>query len=32
KRELGPDDRIYVGGWTRLVIRAATDDERATLR
>jgi FHA domain-containing protein/zinc ribbon protein len=32
RRELGPDDRIYVGGWTRLVIRAATDDERATLR
>lgn len=32
RRELGPDDRVYVGGWTRLVVRAATDDERATLR
>ncbi len=31
KHELGPDDRIYVGAWTRLVIRSATDDERATL-
>lgn len=31
KHELGPDDRIYVGAWTRLVIRAATDDERSTL-
>ncbi|MFL6028045.1 MAG: FHA domain-containing protein [Friedmanniella sp.] len=31
RHELGPDDRIYVGAWTRLVIRAATDDERATL-
>lgn len=31
KRELGPDDRVYVGAWTRLVIRAVTDDERSTL-
>lgn len=26
--EFAPDQRIYVGGWTRIVIRAATDDER----
>jgi len=31
KRELNPDDRIYVGAWTRLVIRQATDEEKATL-
>ena len=31
RHELRPDDRIYVGAWTRLVIRAATDDERAGL-
>lgn len=31
KHELGSDDRVYVGAWTRLVIRSATDDERATL-
>lgn len=31
KRELGPDDRIYVGAWTRLVIREATEDEIASL-
>ncbi|HEX8487203.1 MAG TPA: FHA domain-containing protein [Propionibacteriaceae bacterium] len=31
KRELEPDDRIYVGAWTRLVIRAATEDEQASL-
>jgi hypothetical protein len=31
KHELRSDDRVYVGAWTRLVIRAATDDERATL-
>ena len=29
KRELGPDDRVYVGAWTRLVVRAATEDEQA---
>ncbi len=27
--ELAPDQRIYVGAWTRIVIRRATDDERA---
>jgi FHA domain len=31
KRELNSDDRVYVGAWTRLVIRRATDDEQATL-
>ena len=31
KHELAPDDRIYVGAWTRLVIRPATEDELATL-
>jgi hypothetical protein len=31
KRELEPDDRIYLGAWTRLVIREATEDEIATL-
>ena len=31
KQELDSDDRIYVGAWTRIVIRQATDDERATL-
>lgn len=31
KQELAPDDRIYVGAWTRVVIRRATDDERSTL-
>lgn len=29
KTELDEDDRIYVGAWTRIVVRAATDDERA---
>ena len=28
KHELGPDDRVYLGGWTRLVVRAATEDEQ----
>jgi hypothetical protein len=27
KREVGPDDRIYVGSWTRLVIRKADPGE-----
>ena len=27
KHELAADDRIYVGAWTRIVIRRATDDE-----
>lgn len=31
KRELEPDDRIYLGAWTRLVIREATEDELAGL-
>ncbi len=26
--ELSPDQRIYVGAWTRIVIRRATEDER----
>jgi hypothetical protein len=29
KRELNPDDRLYIGAWTRLVIRPATDEEKA---
>lgn len=31
KHELRPDDRVYVGAWTRLVIREATEDERSSL-
>jgi FHA domain/zinc-ribbon domain len=31
KHELASDDRVYVGAWTRIVIRRATDDEKATL-
>jgi FHA domain/zinc-ribbon domain len=31
KRELASDDRVYVGAWTRIVIRRATEDEKATL-
>jgi hypothetical protein len=31
KHELAADDRIYVGAWTRIVIRRATEDERASL-
>lgn len=31
KRELATDDRIYLGAWTRIVVRAATDDEKSTL-
>ena len=26
--EFAPDQRIYLGGWTRIVIRSATDDEK----
>lgn len=26
--EFAPDQRIYLGGWTRIVVRAATDDEK----
>lgn len=28
RRELSEDDRIYVGGWTRIVVRRATPEER----
>ncbi|MEA4944162.1 MAG: FHA domain-containing protein [Propionicimonas sp.] len=28
RTELGPDARIYVGAWTRIVVRRATTDER----
>lgn len=28
RTELGPDARIYVGAWTRIVVRRATADER----
>jgi hypothetical protein len=31
KHELASDDRIYVGAWTRIVIRRATEDEKASL-
>ena len=31
KHELDSDDRIYVGAWTRIVIRRATEDEKASL-
>ncbi len=27
KREIAPDDRIYVGSWTRIVLRPAADGE-----
>lgn len=27
--ELSPDQRIYVGAWTRIVVRRATEDEQA---
>jgi hypothetical protein len=30
--ELGPDDRIYVGAWTRIVVRKASKDEVDALR
>lgn len=29
RHELDSDDRVYVGAWTRIVIRKATDDELA---
>ncbi|GAB2574572.1 FHA domain-containing protein [Microlunatus antarcticus] len=29
KQELDADDRVYVGAWTRLVVRPATEDETA---
>ena len=31
KTELGDDDRLYVGAWTRVVIRKATQEEAAQL-
>jgi hypothetical protein len=31
RHELRQDDRIYIGAWTRLVVRPATEEERATL-
>jgi FHA domain len=31
KHELRPGDRVYVGAWTRIVIRPATDDELTSL-
>ncbi|HLM20519.1 MAG TPA: FHA domain-containing protein, partial [Propionibacteriaceae bacterium] len=31
KQELAADDRVYVGAWTRIVIRRATEDEKASL-
>ena len=32
RHELKPDDRVYVGAWTRLALRPATEEELATLR
>ena len=29
RRELAEDDRIYVGAWTRVVVRRATPEEQA---
>ncbi|MEV0798849.1 FHA domain-containing protein [Kribbella sp. NPDC050281] len=29
RRELNPDDRVYVGAWTRLVVRKSTPEEKA---
>jgi hypothetical protein len=29
--ELNPGQRVYVGAWTRIVIRRATDDEKEAL-
>lgn len=29
RRELAEDDRIYVGAWTRIVVRRATEEEQA---
>ena len=28
RRELSEDDRVYVGAWTRLVVRRATPEEQ----
>lgn len=32
RRELGPGDRVYVGGWTRIVVRPATPPEQRSPR
>jgi hypothetical protein len=29
RHELADDERVYVGAWTRIVVRRATDDEKA---
>jgi hypothetical protein len=29
RQELNPDDRVYVGAWTRLVVRKSTPEEQA---
>lgn len=29
RRELDPDDRVYVGAWTRLVVRRSTPEEQS---
>ena len=29
RTELDDDDRVYVGAWTRIVVRSATDEERS---
>ncbi|MCU1431992.1 MAG: domain containing protein [Actinotalea sp.] len=31
RRELAEGDRVYVGAWTRLVVRRATDEEKGTV-
>jgi hypothetical protein len=31
KTPVGPDDRIYVGAWTRIVVRPAADGEAEAL-
>jgi hypothetical protein len=31
RRELEADERVYVGAWTRIVVRKATDNEKAGL-
>ncbi len=31
RTELGPDDRVYVGAWTRIVVRKASREEAETL-
>jgi hypothetical protein len=29
RRELAEDDRVYVGAWSRIVIRPSTEEERS---